>query len=325
MEKNILLTISYDGSGFSGWQRQPDKETVQGYLETALSSVFHVPVLLNGTSRTDAGVHALGQRASFRADIKIPVERIPLVVNNVLAGREKSSFAIAPIRITAAEEMPLSFHARFDAKGKKYIYRINNTGVVDLFQRNYVYHVDRPLDISAMKSAAAYLKGTHDFKSFESAGGNPRKTTVRTIFDAEVLAVRERRAGRPLAAACGQRTAEFLDERNLAGLPLAGKSPDAGMKKTAGRAESTGRQKPARRPDFAGGFAGDVEIHISGDGFLYNMVRIITGTLVDIGLGKKSAGGMKRILACGDRSAAGHTAPPYGLYLAEVYYREQSK
>lgn len=276
MEKNVLLTISYDGSGFSGWQRQPDKITVQGYLETVLSSVFHLPIVLNGTSRTDAGVHALGQRASFQADIKIPVERIPLVVNNVLAGCEKGSFAIAPIRIASAEEMPPAFHARFDAKGKKYIYRINNTGAVDIFQRNYVYHVDRPLDVRAMKRAAGYLKGTHDFKSFESAGGNPRKTTVRTIFDAEVLAD------------------SLLD---------------------------TGVEEGGSRKDFAG----IVEIHISGDGFLYNMVRIITGTLVEIGLGKKTAGDMKQILACGDRSTAGHTAPPYGLYLAEVYYRGQSK
>lgn len=285
MEKNVLMTISYDGSGFSGWQKQPDQITVQGYLETVLSSVFHTPIVLNGTSRTDAGVHALGQRASFQADIKIPVERIPLVVNNVLAGREKRSYAIAPIRIVCAEEMPPAFHARFDAKGKKYIYRINNTGVIDLFRRHYVYHVDRPLDVSAMKHAAAYLKGTHDFKSFESAGGTLRKTTVRTIFDAEVLAQKQ-----PLGESAG----------NLLDTAVEGHADEQG-------------------------FAGGVEIHISGDGFLYNMVRIITGTLVDIGLGKKAAGDMKHILACRDRSAAGHTAPPYGLYLAEVYYREQSK
>lgn len=261
-----MLTISYDGSGFFGWQRQPDRMTVQGHLESVMSSVFKRPIVLNGTSRTDAGVHALGQRASFKADIGIPVERIPRVVNNALSGREKGSFAISPIRIVAAEEMPADFHARFDAKGKKYIYRIKNTGFVDLFNRNYVYHVDRPLDISAMKKAAEDLKGTHDFKSFESAGGNPRETTVRTIFDAAVSAAR--------------------------------KLPD----------------------EMREGFAGDVEIHVSGDGFLYNMVRIITGTLVDIGTGKIASGEMRSIIERRERAAAGHTAPPYGLYLAEVYY-----
>lgn len=321
MEKNVLLTISYDGSGFSGWQKQPDQVTVQGYLETVLSSVFHTQVVLNGTSRTDAGVHALGQRASFQADIKLPVERIPLVVNNVLAGREKGSYAIAPIRIVSAEEMPPAFHARFDAKGKKYIYRINNTGVVDLFRRHYVYHVDRPLNVSAMKDAAAYLKGTHDFKSFESAGGNPRKTTVRTIFDIEVLAQKQL-----LGESAGNRSARVRVQNGSAEV-LAGVMPsDASMQPSLFCA-SAGNPLDTAVEGHAGerGFAGGVEIHISGDGFLYNMVRIITGTLVDIGLGKKAAGDMKHILACRDRSAAGHTAPPYGLYLAEVYYREQSK
>lgn len=261
-----MLTISYDGSGFFGWQRQPDRITVQGYLEKVMSSVFKMPIVLNGTSRTDAGVHALGQRASFKADIGIPVERIPRVLNNALSGREKGAYAISPIRIVDAEEMPTDFHARFDARGKKYIYRIKNTDSVDLFHRNYVYHVDRPLDLVAMKRAAEKLKGTHDFKSFESAGGNPRETTVRTIFDVTVSAAQPQ--------------------------------PD----------------------NLREGFAGDVEIHVSGDGFLYNMVRIITGTLVDIGTGKMAPDEMRSIIERKERAAAGHTAPPYGLYLAEVYY-----
>ena len=263
MEKNVLLTIQYDGSEFHGWQRQPDKPTVQGHLEKTLSSLFKREILINGTSRTDAGVHAMGQRASFKADINLPVEKMAMVVNNALAGREKGSFAISPVRIAAAEEMPPDFHARFDCRGKKYIYRIRNTADVDIFLRNYVYHVDRPLDVEAMRRGAAYLKGTHDFKSFETSGGTPRETTVRTIFDIEVLAA--------------EQTAD-------------------------------------------GGLAGDIEIHVSGDGFLYNMVRIITGTLVDMGMGKIEPDEMKTIIEAKDRTKAGHTAPPYGLYLAEVYY-----
>ncbi len=267
MEKNILLTIAYDGSTFSGWQRQPDKATVQGHLEKTLSSLFKREISLSGCSRTDTGVHALGAKASFRTDIGIPVEKIPLVVNNALCGREKGPFAISPVRILAAEEKPWDFHARFDCKGKKYVYKIMNSRAVDIFERNYIYHVDRPLDVKKMQQAAAYLAGTHDFKSFESSGGNPRETTVRTIFDINVDVT-----------------------------------------------------KPAKAEEFREGMAGEIEISVSGDGFLYNMVRIITGTLVDIGMGKTEPDQMKRIIAAADRTQAGHTAPPYGLYLAEVYY-----
>ena len=268
MEKNILLTIAYDGAGFSGWQRQPDKPTIQGHLENTLSGLFKKEISLNGCSRTDAGVHALGACASFKADIGgLPAEKIPMVVNNALCGREKGPFAIAPVRILDAQEMLEDFHARFDCKGKKYIYRIANTKTVDIFSRNYVYHVDEPLDVEAMKKAAAFLKGTHDFKSFEASGGNPRETTVRTIFDAEVTL---------LSTEDGQRT----------------------------------EQESARQ----------IEIAVSGDGFLYNMVRIITGTLVDIGRGKIAPEDMEKIIEAKDRTKAGHTAPPYGLYLAEVYY-----
>ena len=102
--KNILLKIAYDGAGFHGWQRQPDKPTVQGHLETVLSRLFKTGILLNGTSRTDAGVHALGQQASFKADVNIPVEKLARVVNNALCGCEKGSFAISPVRIVEAEE-----------------------------------------------------------------------------------------------------------------------------------------------------------------------------------------------------------------------------
>lgn len=253
MEKNILLTIAYDGSVFHGWQRQPSAKTVQGHLEQTISRLLKREIILNGTSRTDAGVHAYGQRASFKADIGIPVEKMARVFNNALCGREDGTFAGAPVRIVKAEEMPPDFHARFDCKGKKYIYKICQSEQ-DVFLRNYRYFVKDELDVGAMNEAASYLIGTHDFKCFEASGSNPRETTVRTIFDAKVL-------------------------------------------------------------------AGDsIELHISGDGFLYNMVRIITGTLVEVGLGKRKPDEIKAIIESKDRTKAGHTAPPYGLYLAEVYY-----
>lgn len=255
MERNFLLTIAYDGTLFHGWQRQPEAVTVQGYLESTMSRLFKKDITINGTSRTDAGVHAYGQRATFSMDSGIPADRLARVLNNALSGREKGPFGISPVRIVKAEEKPAGFHARFDSKGKKYIYKIRNTQDVDIFMRNYVYHVGGSLDVEAMRKAAEATKGTHDFKAFESSGGNERETTVRTIYGISL-----------------EQTEDML------------------------------------------------ELHVSGDGFLYNMVRIITGTLVDVGCGKIRAEDLPEIIDSKDRTKAGHTAPPYGLYLAEVYY-----
>ncbi len=278
MERNVLLTIAYDGSTFHGWQKQPGERTVQGYLEQTMSRLFEREILLSGTSRTDAGVHAYGQRASFKADIGIPTEKIALVVNNALCAREGSEsgrggFAKSPIRILRAEEMPPEFHARFSSKGKRYIYKICS-GVNELcagsdktqyslvFERNYVYHVGSRLDVEAMKEAAEQFEGVHDFKSFEASGGNPRETTVRKMFAADV---------RQVAA-----------------------DSDCGLQR--------------------------IEFSIEGEGFLYNMVRIMTGTLVEVGQGKRSPGDISEIINAGNRQMAGHTAPASGLYLAEVFY-----
>lgn len=271
--KNYLLTIAYDGSGFHGWQRQPSAVTVQGHLEQTFSRLFQRQILLSGTSRTDAGVHALGQRASFQADLGIPTERLARVMNNALCGRCEGAYAVSPVRILKAEEMPENFHARFDSRGKKYFYRILDADRPDVFRRNYVYHTGRLLPPGerlaedAMDRAAKMLIGSHDFKSFESSGGTPRATTVRTIFDAGVY------------------RAEKAD-------------PESGIQ------------------------PGEVIFEISGDGFLYNMVRILTGTLMEIGAGRRSPDEMEQIIQAADRAAAGHTAPPYGLYLKEVYYGE---
>ena len=254
--KKYLLTIAYDGSGFHGWQKQREERTVQGHLEETFSRLFSQEIRLDGTSRTDAGVHAWGQRASFEAELGIPTERMARVMNNALCGREPGSFALSPVRIRKVEEVPEGFHARFDCKGKSYVYRIR-TGEEDVFLRNYVYHAGEKLDAEAMDQAAGYLVGTHDFKSFESSGGTPRETTVRTIFSAGV------------------------------------------SREEAGE---------------------EIRLEISGDGFLYNMVRIITGTLVEVGRGSRRPEEIKTIIEEKDRSAAGHTAPPYGLYLAEVFY-----
>lgn len=261
MKRNILITIEYDGTGFSGWQRQPDQRTVQGTLEDALSKVCDTPVEIDGVSRTDAGVHALGQRATFSGDFGIPTDRIQVAANNLLAGGAASSTKDSDVRIVNVQEVPESFHARFDATGKKYRYKIRNTEDMPVFYRNYRYHIKTPLDIEAMNDAAALLNGTHDFACFQAAGGNPRQTTVRTISDIFV----------------------------------------------------------------AEGKDGDVILEVTGDGFLYNMVRIITGTLVEVGQGRIAPEKMIEILDSADRQMAGHTAPPQGLYLVEVYYKQNRK
>ena len=261
MERNFLLTIEYDGSGFSGWQRQPDVRTAQGEMEAVLSHVMGRPVQIHGTSRTDAGVHALAQHASFRGEFGIPTDRIQTAVNNLLAGKSGGYGKLGRVgdmRITCVKEMPLEFHARFDSLGKRYRYIIGNSPDVDIWRRKYAYQITQPLEEAAMAEAARYIVGTHDFACFQAAGSNERETTVRTIYSLTVT-----------------RQAE------------------------------------------------DVILEVTGDGFLYNMVRIITGTLVEVGLGRRRPEELKGIIESRDRRTAGHTAPAEGLYLAEVFYEEE--
>lgn len=271
--KNVLLTIAYDGTDFCGWQKQPGQRSVQEEVERALSIVCARPIRINGTSRTDAGVHAYGQRANFIEDFSIPIEKIPMVANGIFASAasERSRKASGDVAILAAEEVPADFHARFNASGKKYIYRINNSQKPDPFRRNYCYQIGRDLNLDAMKQAAAHLVGTRDFKCFQAAGGKELETTVRTVYSAGISAPGNAKSGR-----------------------------------TTSDSET------------------NIEFEIIGDGFLYNMVRIIAGTLVDIGLGKKNPDELPEIMDSKDRRLAGHTAPPQGLYLAEVYYENET-
>ena len=275
--RNILLTIEYDGTNFCGWQRQPDRRSVQGEVERALSVVCGKPVQINGTSRTDAGVHAYGQRANFRGEFGIPTDRIPVAVNNILGGGMNAIDSVGDIRLISVEEVPPEFHARFEAKGKKYVYKIRNCEQTDLFRKNYCYQVRKPLDVDAMREAAEFIVGTHDFRCFQSAGGEERKTTVRTIYDLSI-----------------------------------------GMRE---KVVATGAADAAAGELLSGVPCREIDIEIIGDGFLYNMVRIIAGTLADVGVGKKHPLAVPSIIESRDRQNAGHTAPPQGLYLAEVYFQ----
>ena len=247
MNRNIAMVIQYDGSRFSGWQRQPNQLTVQGELERVLSVLCAKPIEVNGTSRTDAGVHAAGQVASFSGEFAIPTENILRAANNLLP---------SDISVAHVWEAKEEFHPRFDAKGKTYLYRILNSKVRDPFRSRYTWWVDRTLDVEAMRKASKLLIGEKDFAAFESSGAQNSTGTVREIYDIEI------------------------------------KQSD------------------------------DDEIHIwvKGNAFLYNMVRIITGTLVEVGLGKKTPDQIPKIIESCNRNEAGRTAPPQGLCLAKVHF-----
>ena len=244
----ILMTIAYDGTNFSGWQKQkmPEVRTVEGELEKALRKLFHDPALeCIGASRTDAGVHALGQRAAVDVETTIPPEKIPLAVR---------AFLPEDIVVTKAEEVPPEFHPRFDCVKKTYEYRFWNAPAKNPKERLYSAHQAKPLDVGQMNRAAAAFIGRHDFAAFCAAGSSV-SSTVRTIFDCHA-------------------------ERE-----------------------------------------GDVvKIFVTGDGFLYNMVRIIAGTLMAVGLGKLLPETLPGIIEGGDRRQAGQTAEPQGLTLLEIYY-----
>ncbi len=258
MKKNVLLKIEYDGSNFHGWQRQDGLRTVQGEVERALAIVCGKDITIEGTGRTDAGVHALGQCASFCEEFGIPVERIPLAVNNILAGgRTGAGSRVSDVRIIEAKEVPEGFHARFSCVGKTYRYVIS-TGAVDIFRRNYCYFVGKKLCIEDMKRAAEFIEGTQDFVCFQSSGATPKLTTVRTIYSIDIKEEGE-----------------------------------------------------------------TITIDVTGDGFLYNMVRIIVGTLVEVGLGRRKPESLKDTIRSKDRKTAGHTAPAEGLYMSKIYFSEE--
>ena len=255
--RNILLKIAYDGTGFHGWQRLPGQKTVCGTVEEALARVLGREVKIDGCSRTDAGVHALGQTATLLLeDHGIPTERIQKALTDCLITQKREG--VGEIAILDVREMPEGFHARYSAKGKEYIYKIRNAQSPDIFKRTRYYQIAQPLDVDAMRRAAGHILGTHDFACFQTAGGTPRETTVRTVWTLDI-----------------SRDGEYIT------------------------------------------------ISIKGNGFLYNMVRIIVGTLVEVGLGKKDADDLIAIIESKDRGRAGHTAPPQGLYLKEVFYDEQ--
>lgn len=244
--KTYKMTIAYDGSGFAGYQVQPGQRTVQAELEKALKKIHKgTPIHVTASGRTDSKVHAKGQVIHFDSPYILGPSDWRRALNALLPG---------DIAIVEAEEAEPGFHARFHAAGKEYRYMIWRPEVKDPFKRDYMYHYPWPLDINAMKAAAAALTGTHDFTSFCS---------VKTEVQDKV--------------------------RTLDSIEIIEKGPV-------------------------------LELQFKGNGFLYNMVRILTGTLLDAGAGRKKPDEFPGILGAKDRSRAGKTAPGHGLYLWKVHY-----
>ena len=244
--RTYKLTIAYDGTGYQGWQRQANTgNTIQGILERCISEEAGYAVEVDGSGRTDAGVHAEGQTAS--------------VVLPGLAGDdfflERGNGLLPPdIRILEAELVRNGFHARKSAKGKVYEYHIDTGEKPDVFSRRYCCHYPRELDLSAMRRAAEYLTGTHEFAGFTDK--KEEKSTKRTIYAIIVS-----------------------------------------------------------------GQGSRVKIRYEGTGFLYHMVRILTGTLIEAGTGERSPESAADALRTLDRRQSGFLAPAQGLFLQEVHYR----
>ena len=243
--KRVKLTVAYDGTNYCGWQVQPNGITVQEILNQCLSEFTGEKIETIGASRTDAGVHALGNVAVFDTEMRMPGDKFSFALNQRLP---------EDIRIQKSEEVDADFHPRYVKSQKTYEYRILNCRFPIPTERFYSHFTYIPLDVDKMKEAASYLIGEHDFKSFCGTGAQV-KTTVRTVKEIQI--------------------------------------------------EKSGDR---------------ITIRITGEGFLYNMVRIIAGTLMDIGGGLYPPEKMKEILEAKDRKKAGPTAPARGLTLMKIQY-----
>lgn len=244
-QRRFVLVCEYDGTAYCGWQRQINGPSVQQALEEALARLTGESVTVTGSSRTDAGVHALGLCAHFDSATRIPPDKLAFALNTMLP---------PDIRIRESGPAPEGFHARYSACGKVYRYAFFNSRHDCAIGRQYAAHVPLELDERLMHEEAQALCGTHDFAAF-AASGSVASSTVRTIYRAQVTR-------------CGE----------------------------------------------------TVTLTVLGDGFLYNMVRIIAGTLMEVGTGKRAPGAIARAIATGDRLALGQTAPAKGLTLMRVLY-----
>lgn len=302
--KRVRLTVAYDGTNYHGWQVQPNGETIEGILNRCLSELLGEKIEVTGASRTDSGVHAMGNVAVFDTDSPIPADKISYALNRRLP---------EDIRIQKSEEVDGQFHPRHCASRKTYEYRIYCAPFPLPTKRFYSHYTYIPLNIDLMNQAARYLVGTHDFKSFCSTEAQV-ETTVRQVDCVEVWEEYDRNKGT---------TMEGQTEENFR--PAEEKAADSSMGihcETAQDRKSEGRKAEDRKNDrgMHREPGREIVIRVSGRGFLYNMVRIIAGTLMDVGRGHIPPQKMQEILEARDRQAAGPTAPACGLTLMQIEY-----
>lgn len=246
--KRVRLVVAYDGTHYHGWQLQPGAVTIESVLNDALSGLLGEEIQVIGASRTDSGVHAMGNVAVFDTEHRMPADKICLALNQRLP---------EDIRVQSSQEVPANWHPRRCACVKTYEYKVLNRRIELPSRRLYSHFCHFDLDLEKMRQAAAELVGEHDFKSFCNVRTQV-KDTVRTVYSIEVT----------------------RDQEDM------------------------------------------ITIRIRGNGFLYNMVRIIAGTLLSVGMGQRAPEDMAAILQAADRSAAGPTAPAKGLTLMGMEYEE---
>ncbi|HKO04039.1 MAG TPA: tRNA pseudouridine synthase A, partial [Candidatus Acidoferrales bacterium] len=287
--RNIRLTIAYDGTDFHGWQIQPNRPTVQGALVEVAARLTGERVFLFGAGRTDAGVHALGQTATFKT-------RSPLAPGEFL--RAFNALLPPAIRVLRCEEESPDFHPRWQALEKTYQYRIHRGRIVPPFEHRYVLHYPFPLDEPAMALAAPLFEGLHDFTAFAGSDGDEEEGHHRTP-EREILSARIARI---------RRTNIWTEAFAAASESASGSVPAAG----AG-------VSPAQHPECGD----ELAFTVRGRSFLRFMVRKMVGTLLEIGRGRLKGEDILRQFVERDRSAVGPTAPPQGLFLVSVEYPDR--
>ena len=319
MTRRILLRVAYDGTNYHGWQLQPNAATIEGELNRALCALTGEEIVVTGASRTDAGVHALGNVAVFDTTSRIPAEKFSYALNQRLP---------EDIVIQSSKQVADDFHPRHCDCRKTYEYDILNRTFPLPAYRNTAYFLYGTLNIEAMRQACQAFLGEHDFASFCAAGAQVQ-TTVRTIYSLEVECRPLTEAGTPVPPASGE-AVNAADGKHGEQVQQAQSASGEMLNAAAGESDEQVQQAQPESGETAIPAAGGVNagsadqlltIRVKGNGFLYNMVRIIAGTLVEVGRGHIKPEEVAGIIAAKDRAKAGPTAPARGLRLVEIEYR----
>lgn len=316
--KNIKLVVAYDGTNYSGWQIQPNAVTIEQLLDKAINSLTGENIHVTGASRTDAGVHAMGNVAVFKTNSTIPGRRWAYAINRFLPD---------DIVVQASWEVEKNFHPRHCNTVKTYEYKILNTPFPFPKERNYSWHVSHDLNINKMKEAAQILIGEHDFKSF-CCVRTQTESTVRHIYSIEIIKeniynknISEKFSNKynnDRIKKNGDNNKNCLDMKasdNMSGLSdkIFGKNYSCDDKLQNNNVSVANRADNISNGSY-------ITIRIKGNGFLYNMVRIIAGTLMQVGRGQLTPAAVQNMLLSKDRCSAGQTAPPQGLTLMGIDY-----